>query len=91
MPICAIAHETDWTGWRRAARAFVLAGIEPADLTWTVGGDGDAVPEAEGSFTLSRALVSMAAQAFQAREPERFGLLYSIVWRAHHGDLDRRR
>ncbi len=87
MPTCALAHETDWTGWRHAARAFVLAGIEPAALTWTIGEDGDTVPDAEGTFTLSRTLVSLAAQAFQAREPERFGLLYALVWRAHHGNL----
>jgi DNA polymerase len=86
MPICTLAHQTDWTGWRRATRAFVLAGVEPEDLTWTVGGDGDTPPEVDGGFTLSRALVSLTAQTFQAREPERFGLLYSLVWRAHqHG------
>jgi DNA polymerase len=66
----------------------VLAGVEPRDLTWTIGDAGDAVPdEVAGSFTLSRALVALAAQAFQAREPERFGLLYTLVWRAHHGGL----
>jgi DNA polymerase len=88
MPICSLAHETDWTGWRRATRAFVLAGVEPADLTWAVGSGGEPVPETDGSFTLSRALVSLAAQAFQARQAERFGLLYTLVWRAHHGGLD---
>lgn len=88
MPRCALTDETDWTGWRSATRAFVLAGVEPSDLTWTIGCDGDPAPLAEGSFTLSRALVSMTAQAFQAREAERFGLLYTLVWRAHHGDLD---
>src|SRR5580658_3293377 len=88
MPICSLAHETDWAGWRRAARAFVLAKVEPAELTWTVGGNGDPVPEIDGGFTLSRTLVALAAQAFQAREAERFGLLYSIVWRAHHGGID---
>jgi uracil-DNA glycosylase len=87
MPICALAHETDWTGWRRAARSFVLAGVEPANLTWIVGGAGDPIPESDQGFTLTRALVSLAAQAFQAREPERFGLLYTLVWRAHHGGL----
>ncbi len=87
MPRYALAHETDWTGWRNATRQFVLAGIEPADLTWTVGSDGDAAPEVDGSFTLSRTLVTLTAQAFQARENERFGLLYTLVWRAHHGDL----
>ena len=88
MPICALAHETDWTGWRRATRAFVLAGVEPTGLTWTIGEATDAVPEADGTFTLARALVSLAAQAFQVREAERFGLLYALVWRAHHRALD---
>jgi DNA polymerase len=88
MPICSLTHDTDWTGWRRAARACVLAGVEPADLTWITGGNGDAPPEIAGGFTLSRALVALAAQAFQAREPERFGLLYTLVWRAHHGGID---
>ena len=87
MPTCALAHDTDWTGWRRAARAFVLAGVEPSELTWTLDGPADAVPEVAGGFTLSRALVTLAAQAFQARELERFGLLYSLVWRAHRDGL----
>jgi DNA polymerase len=43
--------------------------------------------ETEGSFPLSRALVALAAQAFQVREAERFGLLYTLVWRAHRGEL----
>jgi len=88
MPICALLHDTDWTGWSRAARAFLLAGVEPSDVTWAVGGHGDPLPPAEGGLTLSRALVSLVTQAFQAREPERFGLLYAQIWRAHHGHLD---
>jgi uracil-DNA glycosylase family protein len=86
MPHCELAHETDWIGWRGAARGFLLAGVEPAALTWTTGGGGgDPVPAIEGGFTLPRGLVGLLAQAFQAREPERFGLLYTLVWRAHHG------
>ncbi len=88
MPKCVLAHETDWTGWRQAARAYVLAGVEPAELSWSVGGKSHAAPEAEGRFTLSRAFITLAAQAFQAREAERFGLLYALVWRAHRGELD---
>jgi DNA polymerase len=88
MPTSSLARETDWTGWRRAARAFVLAGVAPAELTWTIGAGGDPLPEVEGGFTLSRSLVALAAQAFQARETERFGLLYALIWRAHHGELD---
>ncbi len=86
MPHIALLHETDWDGWRQAARHLALAGIEPAEVTWSVGGDSDAVSAASGGFSLPRALVGLAAAAIQAREPERFGLLYSLVWRAHAGE-----
>jgi len=65
----------------------VLAGIAPSELRWTVGGTNDAPADANGSFTLSRTLVALAAQAFQVREVERFALLYALVWRAHHAEL----
>jgi uracil-DNA glycosylase len=87
MLSAALAHETDWTGWRRATRAFVLAGVSPSELRWTIGGANDASPDADGTITLSRTLVALAAQAFQVREVERFALLYTLVWRAHHAEL----
>jgi len=82
----ALTGETDWDGWRRATRALVLAGIPPSEVEWQVGGTGDPLPSADGSFGVSGALVGMAAMAIQAREPDRFGLLYSLVWRAHGGE-----
>jgi DNA polymerase len=86
MRTVALKSETDWDGWRQAARALVMAGVEPPALTWSVGGTAEALPEAAGTFHLPRALVSLASVAIQAREPERFGLLYSLVWRAHAGE-----
>jgi DNA polymerase len=86
MPRIALKHETDWDGWRQAARRCVLAGTEPASLTWSVGGDGDPLPDASGTFNVPRALVDIAAVAIQARWAERFGLLYALVWRAHAGE-----
>jgi DNA polymerase len=86
MPHIALLHETDWNGWRQAARHLALAGIEPAEVSWSVGGNSDALPTASGGFSLPRALIGMAEAAIQAREPERFGLLYSLVWRAHAGE-----
>ncbi len=47
---------------------------------------GDALPEATGTFHLPRALVTLASVAIQAREPDRFGLLYALVWRSHAGE-----
>lgn len=86
MHLVALAGETDWEGWRRATRALVLAGAEPAEVRWTVGGAGDALPAAQGSFGVSGAIVALAGLAIQARDADRFGLLYSLVWRAHAGE-----
>ena len=86
MQEIVLSAETDWQGWRQAARQLVLAGVEPAELTWRVGGTPNALPDASGGFHLPRALVELAAVAFQAREPERFGLLYALVWRTHAGE-----
>ena len=90
-----LAHETDWDGFRRAARALVLAGIEPPGVLWSVGetadlfgGDPppDAPPDAPGGFTVARALVELAQLVILAREPGRFALLYGLIWRAHGGE-----
>jgi DNA polymerase len=80
--------ETDWDGWRAQARALVLAGVPPETLVWTVNPAAapPPPPQAEGRFAVSRALVALSAQAIQARAPERFGLLYRLVWRAHAGE-----
>jgi probable DNA metabolism protein len=86
MQEIVLSAETDWQGWRQAARQLVLSGAEPAGLTWRVGGTPNPLPEASGGFHLPRSLVDLAAVAFQAREPERFGLLYSLVWRTHSGE-----
>jgi probable DNA metabolism protein len=86
MRIVALNGETDWDGWRQAARALVLAGEEPSRINWSVGGPTAVLPDASGTFHVPRALVSLASVAIQARDPERFGLLYSLVWRAHAGE-----
>ncbi len=81
--------ETDWAGWRSATRALILAGVEPDEVRWSVrahDGEQDTLPEGSGSFSISRALVSLAALAIQARDPERFDLLYRLVWRANAGE-----
>jgi DNA polymerase len=86
MQRIVLKSETDWEGWRQAARALVLAGVEPDKLTGVVGKEREALPDASGSFHVPRALVSLASQAIQARDAERFGLLYSLVWRANAGE-----
>jgi DNA polymerase len=91
MPRIVLARETDWDGWRTATRAHVLAGTPPETLDWSIGAPAEPLPdvplpEGGGSFGVPRALVGLAAQAIQARDPDRFDLLYRLVWRAQAGE-----
>jgi probable DNA metabolism protein len=84
-----LANETDWEGWRKGTRSLVLAGVAPDDVRWAVRShdeEGNPPQDGSGSFAVSRALVSLASLAIQARDPERFGLLYRLVWRANTGE-----
>jgi DNA polymerase len=84
-----LANETDWDGWRKATRSMVLANVPPDEVRWSVRShdeEGDPLREEQGSFGVSKALVSLASLAIQAREPGRFGLLYRLVWRANAGE-----
>lgn len=82
--------ETDWQGWRSATRSLVLAGVPPEDVRWSVRTHPEdsthELTEATGGFNVPRALVAIAALAFQARDSERFALLYRLVWRANAGE-----
>lgn len=92
-----LAHEVDFAGWRAAARRYALSGIGPDDIIWSVGSAEDLFAErhepeavlatghASASFTVSRRLLALAETVIQARNPERFALLYGLVWRANRG------
>jgi len=65
MPTAELAHETDFDGWRKAARAFRLAGVEPADARFVVAGNSQtgslfdsAHPRESGDPVLSRGTMS---------------------------------
>ncbi len=102
MAHTTLAHEVDWEGWRTAARRLALSGTPPDQATWSVGVPDDlfapgptaadhapseAPPDAPtGTFTVSRALITLAQTVIQHHDPERFALLYRLVWRAHAGE-----
>ena len=65
MPTAELAHEIDFDGWRKAARAFRLAGVEPAAARFGVEGAAGtgslfdtAHPRESGDPVLSRGKVS---------------------------------
>ena len=94
MRSVVLAHEVDWGAWRAAARALALSDVAPDDVVWSVRSVTDlfaepeeaAIPAPAGGFTVPRALVTLAETVIQARDPERFALLYRLIWRAHRGE-----
>src|SRR5262249_7679928 len=93
--------ETDFDGWRKAARTLMLNNVSPADVTWTVAGREPGLfgaaeaPQApfeaqDGSFSVPAKFVELAKAAILHRDGERFALLYRLLWRlvGNHDLLD---
>ncbi|WP_315834038.1 UdgX family uracil-DNA binding protein [Bradyrhizobium prioriisuperbiae] len=84
-----LASETDFDGWRTAARALAINQIEPAAVSWCVGGDApelfapSPLPDIAGqpAFHVPAAFIELARAAVLNRDPQRFGLLYRLLWR----------
>lgn len=84
----ALKSEIDFDGWRAAARRLRLAGIEPADVNWRVGGAGPSLfgqpapePAPGAPFTASRAFLDLASDVILHRSDHRLDLLYRLLWR----------
>src|SRR5262245_20089997 len=85
--LITLDHETDFDGWRRAARTLVLNGVQPSEVTWRVGEAGEpqaaatAPEDPHGTFSVPAKFVALAKHAILHRAPERFTLLYRLLWR----------
>jgi uracil-DNA glycosylase len=88
-----LAHQTDFAGWRDAARQSLLAGVPPDALDWRVAGEeapdlflleeaGDpAPPKPEAAAPrVPRAFIGLAETVILHRDPGRFALLYRLLW-----------
>jgi DNA polymerase len=98
MHYITLDNETDFDGWRKAARALALNDVKPSDVTWNVAGDAPELfaptptplEPSEGSFNVSAKFVKLAQVAILHQNPERFALLYRLLWRLrqNHDLLD---
>jgi len=103
MYLITLDSETDFDGWRKAARTLALHQVAPADVTWGVQGQTkDQIPpglseapslppiETEGTFSVPANFIELARIAVLHRDGERFTLLYRLLWRlkADHDLLD---
>ena len=82
-----LAAEDDFEGWRGAARDLAEAGVPPDAVVWCVEGDtGDlfsfetSQPQGAG-FSVPRHFVDLAKSVICHSDPERFALLYAMLWK----------
>ena len=82
-----LASPDDFEGWRDAARDLAEAGVPPEAVIWRVeGSDGDlfatAAPQPKGtSFAVPRTFIDLAKSVVCHSDPERFALLYVMLWK----------
>lgn len=93
-----LAAEDDFEGWRDAARDLAEAGVPPEAVVWRVeGGTADLfsteTQQPQGaSFSVPRHFVSLAKSVICHSDPERFALLYALLWklRANRSSMEDR-
>ena len=99
MHTIVLEHETDFDGWRQAARALVLDGVTPENVMWSIKGDEglfapverpSGAPSSTETFSVSARFVELAKIAILHRDRERFAMLYHLLWRlrCNHDLLD---
>jgi uracil-DNA glycosylase len=87
MRTVTLTEPDDFESWRDAARALVLADVPPERIVWSVGTVNDlfaseeVIPKATGRLAVPRAFPELARSAICHRDPERFALLYTLLWR----------
>lgn len=98
MHLITLDNETDFDGWRMAARALALHGITPIEVDWSVRDPAHDLPHgaaplpdaAEAAFSVPAKFVELARTVIRHRDPHRFALLYRLLWRirSHHDLLE---
>ncbi|HYC67698.1 UdgX family uracil-DNA binding protein [Brevundimonas sp.] len=89
MHVAVLGGETDFEGWRKAARALRLAGVPPERAAFRVGSGGDGLfdeslpPSSTDAapFSVPKAFVDLAQDVLLHRSGDRFDLLYRLLWR----------
>ena len=91
MHTITLERETDFDGWRKAARVLVLNDVSPFEVIWRVRGDAPEPLEPsaratqletpDNTFNVSGKFMALAQSAILHRDPLRFALLYRLLWR----------
>jgi probable DNA metabolism protein len=88
----ALSCPVDFVEWRAKARALLAAGVRPEEIAWTTGEAPslfepvDPPAAAAPAPLIPRAFLKLAETAIRHRDPERFALLYKLLWRLAQGE-----
>jgi probable DNA metabolism protein len=86
MRVVRLASETDFAGWRAAARDLRLRATPPEVVVWQVGEELFSPPPATepatpAQFAVPKDFLELAEAVICHRSPERLALLYRLLWR----------
>ncbi|KIU45220.1 MULTISPECIES: UdgX family uracil-DNA binding protein [Bradyrhizobium] len=95
MHLIVLDNDTDFEGWRKAARQLASHDVRPADVTWQIRSDDALLPTSRANempdapqvqFNVPARFVELARTAILHCHDERFALLYRLLWRlrSHH-------
>jgi len=88
--VVPLSAGADLMGFRRGLRKAIAMGIPPHDVAWQVDGEASLFG-AQGSgpsppISLPRQVAELIDVVVCNRDPERYALLYSLVWRVVRGE-----
>lgn len=88
--VVALSECADLKGFRQGLRKAIAASIAPENIVWQVGSEaslfgGDAVSAAP-PVGIPRAAAALIDLVVCHRDPERYALLYTLVWRMTRGE-----
>lgn len=90
MRVVTLKEGADLPGFRAAARRLVAARIAPERVTFETGATAGLFNEAETgdapALVLPKAVPNFVKAVAPHRDPERWALLYALIWRATHGE-----
>ena len=85
-------------GWRDAARRLIADDVSPTEVAWReetpeaarspVPGLFDAAPAAPSAFRVPRLFLELAGSAASHPDPNRWNVLYAVLYRLSHGEPD---
>ncbi|HEX8372447.1 MAG TPA: DUF4130 domain-containing protein, partial [Chthoniobacterales bacterium] len=86
----------DFPSWQKQARAALNSHWSPSEIIWAEWGSGqpeleifeepDAAPTTPSPFRVPKAFLSLAQTVACHRSPQRWALLYRVLWRITHGE-----